>query len=112
MLRKLCRSLLILIKLRQNIPLIHKYVLPISATALRWGKEEFSMCYLCPLHLIRNGYYNFFLSFFRAAPMACGGSRARGLIGAVAAGLHQSHSHTRSEPRLRPIPQLTATPDP
>ena len=46
----------------------------------------------------------FFLSFvfcpFRAAPVAYGGSRARGLIGAVAAGLHQSHNNARSKPRL------------
>ena len=41
-----------------------------------------------------------FFSFFRAAPVACGGSQAKGPIGAVAAGLHQSHSNTRSEPHL------------
>ena len=46
------------------------------------------------------------------APTAFGGSQARGQIGAVAAGLCQSHSNARSEPHLRPIPQLTATPDP
>uniref|UniRef100_A0A8C3W6Q4 Phosphatidylinositol 5-phosphate 4-kinase type-2 gamma n=1 Tax=Catagonus wagneri TaxID=51154 RepID=A0A8C3W6Q4_9CETA len=59
-------------------------------------------------------FFFFFLSFcyFRAAPAACGGSQARGLIGAVAAGLRQSHSSTGSKLRLRPIPQLTATPDP
>jgi len=34
---------------------------------------------------------------FRAAPAAYGSSQARGLIGAVAAGLRQSHSNTRSE---------------
>ena len=50
--------------------------------------------------------------FFRAAPTACGGSRARGRIGAVAADLHHSHSNTGSELRLRPTPQLMATPDP
>ena len=44
--------------------------------------------------------------------MAYGGSQARGLIGAVAAGLRQSHSNAGSEPRLRPTPQLTAMPDP
>ena len=49
---------------------------------------------------------------FRAAPAAYGGSRLRGLIGGVAAGLHHSHSHARSEPRLRPTPQLTALLDP
>ena len=41
---------------------------------------------------------------------AYGGSQARGLIGATAAGLH--HSHTRSEPHLRPTPQFMATLDP
>ena len=53
-----------------------------------------------------------FFAFSRAAPAAYGGSQARGLIGAVATGLRQSHSNTGSEPRLRPTPQLTATPDP
>ena len=42
------------------------------------------------------------LSFFflRAAPEAYGRSQARGLIRAVAAGLHHSHSHSASEPYL------------
>ena len=35
-----------------------------------------------------------------ATPAAYGGSQARGLIGAVAAGLHHSHSNTGSEPHL------------
>ena len=47
-----------------------------------------------------------------AAPATYGGSQARGLTGAVAAGLRQSHSNARSEPHLRPTPQLTAMPDP
>ena len=50
------------------------------------------------------------ICLFRAPPMAYGGSQARGLIGAVAAGLH--HSHIRSESCLRPTPRLTAMPDP
>ena len=49
---------------------------------------------------------------FRAATAAYGRSQARGLMGDVAAGLRQRHSNPRSEPRLRPTPQLTATPDP
>ena len=53
-----------------------------------------------------------FFIFFRAAPEAHGGSQARGQIGAVAAGLHHSHSHAGSKPHLRPTPELTATPDP
>ena len=36
-----------------------------------------------------------FLLFFRASPEAYGSSQARGQIGATAAGLHHSHSHTR-----------------
>ena len=47
-----------------------------------------------------------------AAPMAYGGSQARGRIGAIAASLRQSHSNGGSEPCLRPTPQLTATLDP
>ena len=39
----------------------------------------------------------FFFGLFRAMPMAYGGSQARGRIRATAAGLHHSHSHTRSE---------------
>ena len=54
--------------------------------------------YPCPLFL-----FSFFLSFFlfffnllRASPTAYGGSQARRLIRAVAPGLRQSHSNTRS----------------
>ena len=56
----------------------------------------------------------FFFNFFAiswAAPAAYGGYQARGRIGAVATGLCQSHSNARSEPRLQPTPQLTATLD-
>ena len=55
---------------------------------------------------------SFLFLFFRAAPAAYGSSRARGLIGAIAAGLRHSHSNARSKPSLLPTPQLTATPDP
>ena len=47
-----------------------------------------------------------------AAPAAHGDSQARGLIGAIAAGLYYSQSNARLEPRLRPTPQFMATPDP
>ena len=60
-------------------------------------------------------FFVFFFGLFafsRAAPVAHGGSQARGLIGAVAAELHQSHSNAGSEPRLQPTPQLTAVLDP
>ena len=53
----------------------------------------------------------FFSCLFRATAMAYGGSQARGLIRAVAAGLNHSHNNARSKPHLRPTPQLMATPD-
>ena len=53
-----------------------------------------------------------FFFFLRAAPGACGGSQARDRIAAVAAGLHHSHGHSRSELHLQPTPQLTAMLDP
>ena len=55
----------------------------------------------------------YLFSPLRAAPVAYGGSQARGQIGAAAAGLRHSHSNTRSEQCLwPPTPQLTATLDP
>ena len=48
--------------------------------------------------------------FSWAAPTAYGGSQARGLIGAVATGLRQSHSNAGSELRLPHTPQLRARP--
>ena len=51
-------------------------------------------------------------SFFRATPVAYGGFQATGQIGATAFGLCHRHSSSGSEPSLRPIPQLTAMPDP
>ena len=48
----------------------------------------------------RTGLYLFIYFFFRATPLAYGGTQARGPIGATAAGLHHSRSNTRSEPRL------------
>ena len=54
----------------------------------------------------------FFFCFFRAAPTAFGGLQARGLVGAVATGLHHGHSNASSQLRLRSTPQLMATRDP
>ena len=54
----------------------------------------------------------FFKKFFRAIPVAYGGSQATGQIGAVAAGLQHSHSNVRSKLHLQPIPQVTAMLDP
>ena len=54
----------------------------------------------------------FVFCLFRAVLAAYGGFQARGQIGAVAAGLHHSHSNERSESPLWPTPQLTAMLDP
>ena len=54
----------------------------------------------------------FCTSLFRAPLVAYGSSQARGQIKAAAADLRHSHSNVRSKPHLRPIPQLTTTPDP
>ena len=71
------------------------------------------------LHNKMWGFLSFFFFFFLvslpflgATPTVYGGSQARGLTAAVASGLCQRHSNAGSEPCLRSIPQLTATPDP
>ena len=46
-------------------------------------------------------FFFFFLPFLGPLPQH-GGSQARGLIGAIATGLHQSHSNAGSKLRLRP----------
>ena len=55
---------------------------------------------------------NLFFLCFKGRPAAYGGSQARGLIGAVAAGLHHCQATATSRPKLRPAPQLRATLDP
>ena len=45
-----------------------------------------------------NSFVLFGFCLSRAAPMAHGSSQAKGLVGATAASLHQSHGHARSEP--------------
>ena len=77
--------------------------------AKRQKKKKFYLLLL--VTCISSLFFVFYL--FRAAPTANVCSQARGLMGAVAADLRQSHSNTRSElRRLRPTPQVTATPDP
>ena len=54
----------------------------------------------------------FVFCLFSATPSAYGGSQTGGWIGAVAAGLHHSHSNAISKPHMQTTPQLTATSDP
>ena len=66
-------------------------------------------------HGVRESSYYFFFPFclfFRATPVAHGNSQAKGRTGATAVGLPHSHSNEESSLCLRPIPQLTAMPNP
>ena len=56
--------------------------------------------------------YIYIFSSFRAAPTVYGGSQARSLIGAAAAGLYDIHINVGPEPCLRPTSQLMASLDP
>ena len=56
-------------------------------------------------------FFFFPLNLFWSAPEAYRDSPARGPIGAIATGLHHSHSSTGSEQCLKPTPQLTTTLD-
>ena len=60
------------------------------------------MSWWCSEPILQVMFYLFTYVFFFAfedhtAPAAYGSSQAMGQIGAVAAGLHHSHSHTRSQ---------------
>ena len=77
----------------------------VKGTALCWQVLDWNLVGL--LFFIFLFFKLFFLSLFRATFTAYGGSQARGPIGATAAGHSHSHSNTRSEPPLRPTPQLT-----
>ena len=68
---------------------------------LKHGREEQKRFLLLLLLLL----------FFRATPAAYVGSQATGQIGAIASGLHYSHSNAGSELCLRPTPQFIAMPD-
>ena len=68
--------------------------------------------YVIMLSFIFLLFFPLFFVFFRTAPMAYGGSQARGRIGAVASGLRHRHSNAGSELCLQPTPQLRAMLDP
>ena len=91
---------------------INKYFVPFYGCLFVLFRVSFSVQKL--LSLIRSHLFIYlfiyfvFLPFLGPLPWHMGYSRARGLIGAVAASLCQSHSNAGSEPCLRPTPQLTA----
>ena len=73
----------------------HKYVI-IHRLTLIWIRAKMpvlnEICYSSSLIYILYLFFIFLL--LRAAPAAYGGFQARGLIGAAAANLHNSHSNT------------------
>ena len=93
-----------------------------SFNPLCWAGGQTCILVLPPIPLCHRsnstfGGFCFFCLFvcfclFRATPESYGGFQARGPSRTTAASLCQSHSKVGSKPRLRPTPQLTATPDP
>ena len=67
---------------------------------------------IAKIYLLYFLHFFFFFGPLRATPSAYGGSQAKRRIRAAAAALGHSHSNDRSEPHLRPTPQLMAMPDP
>ena len=90
----------------------------LPAHRLPFIKSKHGRCLFLLHHLIFTKTLKFHFFFFwlfvfsRAASVAYGGSQARGLIGAIATGLCQSHSNAGSESHLQPTLQLMAMPDP
>ena len=79
------------------------------------GNSCLKVVMFCGKQLIHSAsffFFFFFFGLFRAVPMGYASSHARGRIGAAATGLHHSHGHTRSKPRIPPALQLVAMPDP
>ena len=81
-------------------PLIHYSRTGIKPTPPQWPE------------LLQSDSFLFICLLFRVIPTEYGGFQGKGLIGAVAAGLHYSHSNTGSKLCLWPIPQFQGTPDP
>ena len=73
------------------------------------GRPDSNVLAIFPSHtrvglILHFESYFYLFVFSRAVPGAYGGSQARGLIGAVAAGLRQSHSNEGSKLCLRSTP--------
>ena len=64
----------------------------------QWGERSAGRGSYFGFHVVTQVFVLFCFVFcpFRAAPTAYGRSQPRGLIGAVAAGLHHSHSNAGS----------------
>ena len=92
------------------------YTLPEICKTLLWnGLYEMILTNYRLMLSVLSTFFFFFFGLFAiswATLEAYGGSQTRGLTGAVAASLRQSHSNTGSESCLKPTPQLTAMLDP
>ena len=79
-----------------------------------WKTEQLGEIMMLQYHALKKKkviyLFIFVFCLFKDALAANGSSWVRGWIGSVAAS--PCLSNARSEPRLRPKPQLTATPDP
>ena len=99
-----------------EVPLVRDWIWATAvtyATAAVWILTHCATVGTPPLHF----YFSFFFLegsffFFRVTPMTYARSQSRGQVRAAAAGLHHSHSNTRSKLHLWPTPHLVATPDP
>ena len=105
-------------------PLYHQHCIIIKHSRVASGTLVLVclVCFFLPLPFLENHPYFLvclfiylfiylftYFGLFRASPTGHGKSQARGQIGA---GLCHNHSNARSDLRLRPTPQLTATLDP
>ena len=60
---------------------------------VQWGKDPLLSLLWCKFNLWPGNFFFFVSCILRAAPVAYGGSQARGLIGVVTASLHQAEPH-------------------
>ena len=72
-----------------------------------WDLKPFLMRFWYSVTMKSIGVLFYFI-FFKGPTHGIWSSEARGQIRAVAAGLHHSHSNTRSEPHLQPTPHGNA----